>query len=251
MGLLMELHMARGFTQILPSSTTQDSSELAQNTQMVCHLSQQVLVAHLLVLCMFLEEACKLRLKGSLDNYRDHWVYFQLQPMEVTGDDIFSHMMNILSDASDEYLDDACLDLAWNIRSKYLLIIPFYIVLDEAQLATGTCTGAFRSDVDLMQSQPLLQIIMHLFAHLGIGTTIVSGTGLSLKIVSQPRPRVAMLPKVAYTVTQISAFDSELAQWTYILQYLPPHYTDTPSGKVLLNQAWDWLCGRYVLCISV
>ena len=188
MGLLMELHMARGFTQTLPSSTTQDSSELARNTQMACCLSQQLLVARLLVLRMFLEEARKLRMKGSLDNYHDHWVYFQLQPTEVTGDDILGHMTNILSDASDEYLNDACLDLAWNIRSKYLSIIPFYIVLDEAQLAVGSCTGAFRSDVDLTQSQALLQIIMHSFDHLGVGTTIVSGTGLSLKIVSQPKP---------------------------------------------------------------
>ena len=59
-----------------------------------------------------------------------------------------------------------------------------------------------------------------------------------------------MLSRVAYAVTQIGAFDSELAQWTYILQYLPPHYADTPSGKMLLSRAWDWLCGRYVLCIS-
>jgi len=255
MGFLMELYTALGFTQTLPSSTTQHSPKLNRNRQMVCDLSWQVLVARLLVFRMFLEEARKLRPEGSLDNYRDHWVYFQLQPSEVTGNDIFGHMTKILSDARNENLDDACLDLARDIRSKYLSMEDFYIVLDAAQLAAGSCTGASRSYVDPKQSPPLLEIIMDSFDWLRIGHTIVSGTGLSLNIVSQAMGScVAKQGVKTLTVTEIGAFDSELAQRTYILQYLPSFYVDTPSGEALLDRAWHWLRGRYVfmyLCASL
>jgi len=206
-----------------------------------------------LVFRMFLEEARKLRPDVSPDNYRDRWVYFQLQPTEVTGDDIFENMTAVLDNANDRYLNREGKILSRDIRTEYLASIrDFYIVLDEAQLAAKSCTEAFRSYVDPNQSCPLLQVIMHTFHDLRLGPTIISGTGLSGKIVNKAMG-VAKQGKGFLTVSKIGAFDSQLTQQTYIRQYLPSFYVDTPSGEALLNRAWDWLRGRYVfmyLCAS-
>jgi hypothetical protein len=257
MKFLMELDKVKvsGFTRKLPSSITQNSPELIRNRHMARRLFLQVLTARLLVFRMFLEEARKLRPDVSPDNYRDRWVYFQLQPTEVTGDDIFQYMTKTLKNANDEYLDDAGQFLSRDIRTEYLASIhDFYIVLDEAQLAAKSCTEAFRSYVDPNQSRPLLQVIMHTVHDLRLGPTIISGTGLSGKIVNKAmESRVAKQGKGFLTVSKIGAFDSQLTQQNYIRQYLPSFYVDTPSGEALLNRAWDWLRGRYVfmyLCAS-
>jgi hypothetical protein len=48
-------------------------------------------------------------------------------------------------------------------------------------------------------------------------------------------------------VTHTGAFDLPEEHSSYLLRYLLPHLTETPSGKALIRRAWSWLRGRYVL----
>ena len=248
---LMRLAMTRGFTETLSSSTMQSSPELGQNRDLASHVSLQILITRLFVFRLFLEEAHVLGPNHSLDFYRDRWVYFQLLPGMIGHGDIFSKITGLLNKANDDYLVNVCGCLSVDIRSEYLPSMKLYIVVDEAQEAARKYPNAFKSYTNKNQCQPLLQCIMHAFDERCIGPTIISGTGLSMKIVSQAiESRVFKVPAGNWTVNKVGTFDSKPAQQKYIEQYLPPRYADTPSGKALLTRAWEWLHGRYVLCVS-
>jgi len=247
----MDLECQSSFTPTLPS-TTSNSPELHQNINVVRHLTWQVMVAHLLVLRMFLEEARALRPSSSLDIYRHHWVHLQVQSRSVTGVEIFGQVARDLANASEAYLlGVANTTMQWILEC--LPIDSLYVVLDEAQRAAKLYREAFRSRTKPMEPRPILHCLVRSIDGLGVHLrTIISGTGLSMKLVSAALDsRMAKPLPEPEIINLIGAFDSKPVQHAYVLKYLPPGYGDTPSGKRLLNRVWDWLRGRYVISISM
>ena len=153
---LMRLTTTRGFTETLPSSTTQSSPELGRNRDLVSHVSLQILVARLFVFRLFLEEAHVLGPNHSLDFYRDCWVYFQLLPGMIGHGDIFSEITGLLNKVNDNYLVNVCGSLSVDIRSEYLPSMKLYIVVDKAQEAARKYPNTFRSYTNENQCRPLL-----------------------------------------------------------------------------------------------
>jgi len=246
--VLDSLPTASNFTDNLPSASDQ-SRALSHNRNIARRRFRQVLTARLLVLLMFLEEARKVSPEGPLDQYRGHWLFFQLRPTDVVNRDIFNHLTSILNKASDEYLGVSgpgeASTLSSNIYDDYLPLSPLYFVLDEAQRPARLFKEAYRSAVDTSMERPILREIVSAWDIPGY--TIVSGTGLSIKEVQEAVQSQVVKPDVPWrTRTKTGAFDSRQAQSCYISRYLPPHLVHSDSGQALLRRSWSWLHGRFV-----
>ncbi|KAF8229905.1 hypothetical protein L208DRAFT_144901 [Tricholoma matsutake] len=209
----------------------------------------QVLIAHLLVLRMFLEEARKVCPQGPLDRYRRHWLFLQLLPAHMAGGDIFLELTSLLNKASDKYLG---VKEGWgeanNVSEEICRVISaprLYIVLDEAQKPARLYKGAFRSAADTSKERPILREILSAWDP--IGHIIVAGTGLSQKVVEEVVNirRVVKTDVPWRTRTQTGAFESFKPQSAYISRYLPPHLVESLSGQSLLRRCWSWLQGRH------
>jgi hypothetical protein len=261
MGRLTKLHEAEGFTVDLPSCNsperaTADPTELAkadapkleQNNSMVRQLIWRIIAARLFVFRMFLE-AINMP-PDSVDKYRDHWVHWQLQPLAVNGVDPFHTVASMLQTASADDLTAMIATLIGRLQGMCSLR-PLYIVIDECQAAGRLYSHAFKSTTNPQEYRPLLTPVMSSIHFLNICSTVVAGTGLSMKIVERAlESPVAKFHRVPITIKLFGAFDSEQAQRDYLLSYLPPNYTKTSSGRELFKRAWAWLRGRYVVCLS-
>jgi hypothetical protein len=250
--VLESLSSASNFTKEL--SSTSDLGPLDHNRMIAHRRFRQVLIAHLFVLRMFLEAARKVCPEGPLDRYRRHWLFLQLLPRDVVGNDIFLELTMILNKASDNYLGvkkttaekQEVTNLLRDIEG--ITSARLYLVLDEAQIPARLYRGAYRS-ADTSKERPILREILSAWDQLGY--TIVAGTGLSVKEVKElVDSTVAKLVVRWRTCTKTGAFDSPEAQSSYISRYLPPHLLQNDHGR-LLDRCWSWLRGRYVSDISL
>jgi hypothetical protein len=251
-GILDSIPRAKDFTLYLGPDEAVDLTLLNHNRLVAYHRFSQVLIARLFTMVMFLEEARKLSPSGPLDHYRGHWLVLQLQRDDVLPKDTLYTVVNALKEASNEYLgwgDDfgKARELLDEI-SAYLPGISLALVVDEAQNIARMYREAFGDNSSSMTRSVLHELDGVLSRK---GYVIYSGTGLIEKDVldntSSNVARVGMTTTQSYSQTK--AFDSRDAQSMYILRYLPLYLRDSPSSRLLLGRAWDWLCGRYFLVL--
>jgi hypothetical protein len=157
-------------------------------------------------------------------------------------------LVDELKDASDDYLGwgsdfGKARHLLDEIRT-YLPGITLALVVDEAQNIAHMYSQAFR-DASASISRSAMRELDSILV--GNGYVIYSGTGLTEKAVEDNTGSNAarIVPSSTRTCSHTKAFDSRDAQSAYISKYLLPRLKNSPSGKLLLDRAWDWLRGRY------
>ncbi len=181
-----------------------------------------------------------------MDEYRKRWLLLQLHPGMVHPRiwDIFDHLSNMLSAASDQYIDAQTQELLKRVREicacdadSSSTRTPFFCVLDEAQFAATQCTTSFRSDQN-GKHRPILREIVHAWEGQTLGQgvfMVVAGTGISKDVVDQAMASAIMKDSRYRWCSDTGAFDTEDAQHRYLAKYLPKSLLKSQSGKRLLE----------------
>lgn len=185
--------------------------------------------------------------RSSLNEYRKRWLLLQLHPEIVRPRNIFDHLSNLLSAASDSYVNTQIHELLKRAHEFCARDVPqnspqppFYCVFDEAQLvATSFCSD--RNG----EPQAMLREIIHAWAKSGV-FLIVAGTGIPKDVVEQAMASGIMKNSSYRWCSDTGAFDTVEAQHRYLVKYLPKSLLRTESWKRLLRRIWYWLRGRWV-----
>jgi hypothetical protein len=207
--------------------------------------SAEVLVARMIVFLAFLEEAEKLvALSGrSIDEYRGHWLYLQLGPEKILGEDIFDLLAQDLRGASTHFLGiDFAGELAVlndRIQSK---IGRLSIIVDEAHVLATSLSAAFVSEESIGQCRPILRQIIVRFQRFE-NQVVLSGSGINLTDKSEIQASNFLKPGWV-THKDIGEIDSKKAQARYMASYLPKWFVESETGKEFFNRVWKWLYGR-------
>ena len=80
---------------------------------------------------------------------------------------------------------------------------------------------------------------------------IVTGMDLSIDIINEVTSAEVAKHKRFALVTRIGAFDDRNRQRAYILSYMPPHVSQSDSGRILIDRAWNYCRGRYVPLLPI
>lgn len=195
---------------------------------------------------------------------RRRWVLLQTMPASPKNDDdIFTAVFRSLRHGETETMLDFARTTLRKCRiSRKALFLngndtPFYVVVDEAQIAAKTHRDCFLSTHGSTRRpflHPLYRTISESRLFDGI---IIVGTGLSIEIVNDAMGSLIAKRTTKNTTrvfTDIEYFESNLAtqkgtdiyppQETYIRQYLA--LSNNPSDRRLLERIRYWFSGRHV-----
>ncbi|KAF8521967.1 hypothetical protein BU17DRAFT_64689 [Hysterangium stoloniferum] len=193
---------------------------------------------------------------------RRRWVLVQVLPprFERKDEDFFAKILGAIRRADTNIM----LDLINSTKKEFMtkrkdlfpagISTPLFVVIDEAQVAADHLKGCFRSSTgpDL---RPILHEMYRFFLYSKIFTGIIlSGTGLSMKMVEEAVGSVAAKqsgkitrPRVFTDVGRFASGDS--SQEDYIRRYLT--LSENDSDRRLLERMLYWLSGRYRLTASL
>ena len=212
----------------------------------------QNLIARIIIFEWFLKTAREKLPNASVDSLRERWLYLQLRPTTFFGEDVFSALSKILTDASNNYLGMGAREINGylsQVLERYQLGRRFYLVLDEAQYTHGKAglDRCFRSESNMSTLRPVLRPILKSWIEAVEFPVILSGTGISMAVVSDV---IASLKSTGFNVVKsIGAFDNQELQKRYMLRYMPPKYAESESGAFLIERAWNFIRGRYCFCL--
>ncbi|KAK7452133.1 hypothetical protein VKT23_012238 [Stygiomarasmius scandens] len=236
------LRKAPGFRPFV--KTTHESES---NRRMAHRQFSEVLLSRLLIFKLFLKYAMQ---EGIVEDHKKRWLLAQLSPGILWGPktqrshDYFVEIRSSLhkSEISDDVIDDAILQTLREIIDIWdFTKHPFYVVLDEANLAATTYPGSFRDDGG---DYPLLKEILRIWrkqlGHLPV-SFIMSGTRI---------PRVHFEFDhgewdTFHWCSDTGYFDDREVQQKYVSDFLPTPLLSSPEGEELLDRIWKWLRGRH------
>jgi hypothetical protein len=216
-----------------------------KNRNIARRLFRGVLIARCLIMRFFLEEARALFPTRDIDEFRAHWLFLQLCPMDVFRLDLFFELAQYTG--RDPQLNpDGMPGSLSSIMNDIFSIVgvkSLYCVLDECQLPATQLQRRFLDS----DSEPRALLYTCLSSTTGINIVkIVSGTGLSKDDVpSALQSMIAKLHMHWATVTNTGGFESKRDLDDYMRAYLPPKYYDSKIGRSLRLRVWQWLRGRY------
>ncbi|TFK62947.1 hypothetical protein BDN72DRAFT_827066, partial [Pluteus cervinus] len=214
----------------------------------------QVLTARLLIFERFLQKAS--HSPTPIHELRSHWLLLQLTPLNILKSDVFSELTKLLKDASDSYLlmhNSAIHKKIVKLQSAFGLGEEFFCVLDEAQRASLMLDEAFRTEdkAKAKEKRPVLSPITKAWLKSCQFSMIISGNGLSVKILNEIPVSAISKPLTFKLTTNTGAFDTPESQCQYIERYMPRSILDLDSGKGFLIRAWNWAHGRHRFTASL
>ncbi|TFK60156.1 hypothetical protein BDN72DRAFT_941109 [Pluteus cervinus] len=227
----------------IPQSTgfTEDPQNLAEHLREEAfrhnHLiarrrMHQIITARVVIFEHFLKTAQEIWPDRSIHDFRQHWLFLQLRPLDILKKDIFADLTRLLNDASDSFLMMSSLSgvdtKLLELQSTFELQQDIVCVLDEAQFASGKLTRAFRSEQKPDIKRPVLSRIVNAWSTSTERPMIVSGTEVSIELVLDPK-----------------------LQYDYIARYMPVTVLESESGKEFLKRAWKWVRGRHRFTASL
>ncbi|KAH8096747.1 hypothetical protein DFH11DRAFT_1679529 [Phellopilus nigrolimitatus] len=221
----------------------------ATNERIARRRLSQVLLARLLLFDRFLRIAYEHKI-GRTSKAKWLWTLIQVDPLILEGD-ICKKLTGILHSASMEFLSYEIAimqsQIAAHDRDDATLDNLFY-VLDEAQVASCLHEKAFISSNDRKMRPILREIIASFQAITSNAKFVVSGTGLSVDVVSEAVASAVMKTDTGFkSVFPSGDFGSDdgTKQLEYIRRYLPSKFLSSPSGEDLIRRLAFWLRGRY------
>ncbi|KAG5641759.1 hypothetical protein DXG03_004271, partial [Asterophora parasitica] len=118
-----------------------------------------------------------------------------------------------------------------------------YCVIDEAQFAADTYQAAFVNQ-DSTKHRPVLRAMLATWISLDF-KFIITGTSLNYNIVVDAlSSSIAKEAALNTGVTDASTMFDEKKVCSYLREFLPPAYWDSPSRRELIRRAGYWLLGR-------
>lgn len=252
---------SKDFTKSLPESSAVNFMDLLEhNRNIVQRRFSQVVLARLLCFHEFLR-AAKHRLGENFEREQKRlkldWLILQLFPDSLTSTgyetagDIFVTLANDMQLANDHFLKNA-IDttiskinhMLYPIAGAQVGFHKLFFVLDEAQELATRGFSSFRAADGVTRRSSLRDVSLNLRSIPGI-TTIISGTGLSLKEVQQTLETGVEKELRFRTLHNTGWFGDKAAQLRYLKLYLPQEYLDSEQGRRLSSRIATWLCGRY------
>ncbi|KAJ7651517.1 hypothetical protein DFH06DRAFT_1134771 [Mycena polygramma] len=196
-----------------------------------------LLLARLLIFQLFLEIAST---SGLTEEHKKRWLMMQLSPelLNPRSDGAFGFsaleaLPKILAKQDQTYLRENIADALRKIRKFLGKDSPLFFVLDEAQAATKHLSRAFPDGKSLFTE--LVRVWGSHTPH----TFIFAGTDIPKSLFNTADRGGDFL-----WCSGTGAFDFE-AQQCYVRRFLPPAYTISPSGTLLISRMSRWLLGRH------
>ena len=228
----------------------EQSSAFANNDGIAQRHSERVLTVRYFVFKWFMKSIRELLPDRSIDEFRKHWLFLQLQPVALLGTDVFSELSRILKSDRMKYL------LFWGDFHNYMCALQeefklddnFTVALDDAQEALYELPESFPSlwnNTNRPVLIPLLTAWKEASCWADNSKVIIAGISASLGIAKEAGYYKLFATVMFFPVQVSSAFDDHDWQRKYMLRYLPTHLVETDSGKALLERAWNMLRGRY------
>ncbi|KAJ4476440.1 hypothetical protein C8J55DRAFT_516938 [Lentinula edodes] len=239
-----EIESNRNWTGHLPfRSNPEYTTSLQNNIQTVFRLTSEALLARLLVFKLYLE-ACSQ--DAFCHDHRQRWLESQIFPHTFTS--LFEPYGKTkyeisLAEVHDSVIDEAITRTLEDIQSIW--DIPpgdfFYIVIDEANVASRKHSGAFEDEYG---RYPLLKEIIRSFqcrmGHLPV-RFVVAGTIIPREHFQSSSGEWDNFRWCSNT----GCFDDLEAHRRYISEFLPPQFEKSNTGQLLIKRMWHWLRGRY------
>ncbi|KAJ3848715.1 hypothetical protein EV368DRAFT_86306 [Lentinula lateritia] len=238
------LESNRNWTRYLPlRSSARHATSLRNNIQTVHRLTGEALLARLLVFKMYLEACSK---DGFCLDHRQRWLESQIFPHTFASScEPYGKLKHEIARAylPDSVLDEAIMRTLEDIQGIWEMSQDefFYIVIDEANVASQKHNGAFE---DEHGRYPLLKEIIRSWkrrmGHLPI-KFIVAGT-----VIPQEhfRSNTGEWDEF-WWCSNTGYFEDPENHRRYISQFLLPQFEKSNTGRLLLDRMWHWLRGRY------
>lgn len=179
------------------------------------------------------------------------WTLLQVAPATLLGMDVFESLRVILLQSPESYVY-SLLQATW-AQITVGISQKLYLIFDESQQAIKKYDQAFLS---MTPTVPIVhRPVLHVLASTCVGDSlqsplIFSGTGLQAKFVWDIIASGSGKAITVHKYHNTGSFISEVDQKKYLTRYLwPGQKPEALTGDALrlVNRAWQWLRGRYVL----
>jgi hypothetical protein len=249
----MALQALEGDAKFIDVERSADPNQMDLNVQIAEHMFFRILLARFLVFSRFLSQIR--RLSGDISTQkaallRRQWTFLQLQPEICVQEDVFTSIaLGLLSAASLNYLKMNLL----TIRTECFAATKsahFFFILDEGQTLGTRFLSHFRSSTNDPRS--ILKYVIKAWKFLPEPTILVSGTGLSLEVLSESVHSNSVKPAVNWRIfTDIGYFKDVQLHNAYIINHVWPNRLLSCAQLAVLDRCWRWLRGRSVYPILI
>ncbi|KAG8806438.1 hypothetical protein FRC17_004991 [Serendipita sp. 399] len=230
---------------LLPVAGSRNRFETVENNREI--LSRHflpVLYIRVLALRLFLKHVSQME-GGIQEEHKRRWLLLQLASPYFTGYDLLSVVSVFFQGAFAGDLNAAITEELAQIQT--MLGGPrfrLFTVIDEAQGIANTYMDFFRSEVKPDKPRPILSEILTLWLIPSMNY-IISGTGLSQKLLEDTLSSRVGKIVVQETVHDLGAFDRGVPHVEYLKRYFPPRILESLKWEPFLSRLLYWLCGRY------
>ncbi|KAF8510678.1 hypothetical protein BU17DRAFT_97886 [Hysterangium stoloniferum] len=243
--------------KILPSLSTWHTGEMGENATAAHRVFAMLLCARVLILKQFVQHV---PVNTGATLARRRWVLAQVLPpsLNFQNKDLFVRVLWTLRSADPEIMDSIMTSTLHELTTNRNDLFPegsrtrLFVVIDEAQVAADNMKEYFRSDTGT-DMRPILREMYKYFLNTELFTGfILSGTGLSMKVVGSVSAGSAKNTGASGTrvFTDIGRFTKDdSSQLDYIRRYLT--LSDNNSDRRLLERMVYWFSGRHRLTASL
>ncbi|KAJ3838887.1 hypothetical protein F5878DRAFT_724949 [Lentinula raphanica] len=247
------------------SSVENPEDHLLQNRQLARKHFLEVLLARLIIFAIYLE----IVFTTNTDTYTEKdlkkmWLILQLKPHLGNFSDIFLHLSEILYGISANQTDLEFVAKSYfyriqaQLEKRRIKISQLAVVLDESQEAAVAYNTAFMSGSDLPSTlqhrdqRPVIREIVRGWMDLNPDRIdrltiklIITGTGLE-KATVQDAIASSMYKQYTFYSTYITGgLDDREVHLSYLQDYLPSWFMESPQFGYLFDRIRHWLRGRY------
>jgi hypothetical protein len=251
-------------TNILTSMSTwnqsQDLCGIQKNAAAADHTFAMLLCARIFILGKFVGH---LPLGTDPVTARRRWVLLQVMPRCLRSyfSDIFTVVFRSIRAADTKHMLDIARVTLRDCYTKTHLFPkvgsngqpffgqPFFVVIDEAQVAADNLSSFSRSSTEI-DFRPILHELYRVFQDSKLFTgVIIAGTGLSMGMAECPvrgcSAKYMGVSQVPLILTETGSFwGNGSSQEAYVRRYLK--FSDSVSDQRLLERILYWFSGRYI-----
>ncbi|KAF8500012.1 hypothetical protein BU17DRAFT_59107 [Hysterangium stoloniferum] len=239
--------------KILPSLSTWHTGEIDENATAAHRVFAMLLCARVLILKQFVQHV-PVNTRATLARRR--WVLAQVLPpsLNFQDEDLFLKVLWTLWSADPQIMRSIITSTLNELTTNRNDLFPkgswtrLFVVIDEAQVAADNMKEYFRSETGTDMRPILREMYKFLLSTKLFRGFILSGTGLSMKMVKDAVGSVSAKNAAGSgtrVFTDIGHFTKDdSSQLDYIRRYLT--LSNNNSDRRLLERMVYWFSGRYV-----
>jgi hypothetical protein len=248
--------IGRDLKELPPESNLLQTAIENHNSSVATTAFVAILLARFIIFHAFLLSAQQ-QPGGITESTKRAWLLLQLSPnMFLTSDRFYTLSTQLKDNFSDTQLRGMAISELDSVQRIVGKKTHLFIALDEAQGLAYRYKKCFLSHAEPVarsgttslprSPRPIIRKLVEVWSLL-IRDIIISGTGLSMKLVEEAlKSVVAKKDARTDTFIDLGAFESDVNQLHYVQLYLPPHFLTTESGTRLASRIAFWLHGRFV-----